>query len=166
MPNDPTPDPVPGYYLLSAGPHDGLTLSTTAHDGFTGLDHLRAWLCASTWGLRVSDPGRHRPQSGDRCCVFVTGAGIVATACVVGPAEQEIPRDAWPGLGAWTPGTYALPLRDVHWLPQPVEFTGELRDSLDAFKFKALPPDELWDQYAHSTTRITERDFRLLTGQA
>ena len=107
------------------------------HDSFSGMDHLKAWLGSGMWGLWPSTPFRRAVKPGDQCCFYAAGEGVVATAEITATADQEVPRESWPGRTAWSANTYALPLRDIEWLPQPIQITRELRQSLDAFEGRA-----------------------------
>ncbi|MDE2639510.1 MAG: type I restriction enzyme HsdR N-terminal domain-containing protein [Chloroflexota bacterium] len=151
----PSAPPVgPGFYLIPAGFHDGLP----------GFEYLRAWLPTGAWGLRVAARYRLTMKDGDQCCFYATGVGIVATARITGPAEQEVPQEGWPGPNAWNPNIYALPIRDLQWLPQPIPITLALRSRLDAFENKQ--PDGKWGWLVQTTSRLTEHDFNLLTGRS
>ena len=134
------------------------------HDSFSGMDHLKAWLGSGMWGLWPSTPFRRAVKPGDQCCFYAAGEGVVATAEITATADQEVPRESWPGRTAWSANTYALPLRDIEWLPQPIQITRELRQSLDAFEGRAS--SARWGWLVQGTSGLTEHDFHILTGRA
>ena len=149
----PEPDTAVQFYLFPA----------SEHDGFSGLDHLKAWLNSGAWGLWPSTPFRRAVKPGDQCCFYAVGEGVVATAEITAPADQEVPPESWPGPTAWSSTTYALPLRDIQWLHQSIQITRELRERLDAFEGKG--PSARWGWLVQGTSRLSEHDFRLLTGR-
>ena len=141
------------FYLFSA----------SLHDGISGLDTLKAWLGAGTWRLWHGPHFRQAVKAGDCCCFYANGEGVVARAEITSTPDQEISEHAWRGRRAFRPGLYALPLRDIHWLPKPVQIRPrELRERLDAFKGKAS--DKPWGWFVQGSSHLTEHDFRILTG--
>ena len=148
------PDTGVNFYLFPAG----------EHDGFAGLDHLKAWLNSGMWGLWPSTPFRRAVKPGDQCCFYATGVGIVATAEITATADQEVPPESWPGPTAWSSDVYALPIRDLQWLAQPIEITPELRSRMDTYQGKDL--SRPWSWLVQGTSRLTEHDFHILTGRA
>ena len=149
----PEPDTAVQFYLFPA----------SEHDGFSGLDHLKAWLNSGAWGLWASTPFRRAVKPGDQCCFYAAGVGVVALAEITATADREITREAWPGPTDWASGTYMLPLRDIRWIPQPVPITPELRGKMDAYQGKDL--SRPWSWLVQRTFRLSEHDFRLLTGR-
>ncbi len=161
-PSQPTAAGVVNFFLLSSWNERGCD----------SLEYLRLWLPTGAWWIGPSAVDRLAPQPGDQCCFFATrrdrtdtGRGIVATAEIAGVADQEIPRDEWPGPGDWGPGRFRLPLRNVDWLREPLWPTRRIRHKLDALQ-PERPGQRLQGIGARSIRRLTEHDFRLLTGRA
>ena len=150
----PEPDTGVSFYLFPAG----------KHGGFSGRDHLNEWLPAGMWGVRGPSRRRRDIKSGDHCCFYATGVGIVATAEITGRADQEVPRDRFPGPGVWNPDIYAVPIRNLRWFPEPIEITRDIRGRLNAFQGRDL--NQPWSWFVQTTFRLKERDFNLLTGRA
>lgn len=132
--------------------------------GFTGLHYLKIWLPSGRWIINHSTKGRRLPQAGDRCCFYVAPGQIVAIAEIVGPADQRIRESDWLGPYPWTSGNQSrnLPLRNVQWLPAPIEVTQELRNRLDMIQ----TTEPKAPQFLERVRPISEHDFRILTGQA
>ena len=146
LPEAPPPRPTPNRRRRPAVPDTGVNFylfPASERDSFSGMDHLKAWLDAGMWGLWPSTPFRRAVKPGDQCCFYAVGEGVVATAEITAPADQEVPPESWPGPTAWSSSTYALPLRDIQWLHQSIQITRELRERLDAFKGKG--PSARWD---------------------
>ena len=133
--------------------------------GVTSLDYLKAWLPTGAWIIGPTVQDRLTPQAGDRCCFFASYVGLVATAEIAGPADQRVPKEDWPGPDEWGPGYFRLPLRDVHWLPEPRKIPTDLRRQLDALQpqkaGRRRPGLMDW-----SVLPLTEHDFHILTGRA
>jgi hypothetical protein len=109
------------YYLFPAGPRGDLDARA----------HLKCWLDHDMWGIGQSTAHRTHHKAGDRACFYARGFGIVATAVIAGDAnavlhagEQPSPSDE---------PTFRVPLRDIVWLPEPIELDSARRGSLDAF---------------------------------
>ena len=156
----------------AAGGVNFFLLSSWNERGCDSLEYLRLWLPTGAWWIGPSAVDRLAPQPGDQCCFFATrgdstatGRGIVATAEIAGVADQEIPRDEWPGPGDWGPGRFKLPLRNVDWLREPLWPSRGIRRKLDALQ-PERPGQRLQGIGARSIRRLTEHDFRLLTGRA
>ena len=167
LPEAPPPRPTPTRRRRPAVPDTGVNFylfPASERDSFSGMDHLKAWLDAGMWGLWPSTPFRRAVKPGDQCCFYAVGEGVVATAEITATAHQEVPPESWPGPTAWSSSTYALPLRDIQWLHQSIQITRELRERLDAFEGKG--PSARWGWLVQGTSRLTERDFRRLTGRA
>src|SRR3989304_119025 len=80
------------------------------------------------------------------------------------PARPPAPPEERPAPGPPDQAvTYKLPLADVTWLPQSVRLDSPLRAQLDAFAGKN--PDGNWSWIVQTTRRVTEADFRRLTGR-
>ena len=126
-------------------------LTARGSGDLSGNDVLRLWLPTRTW--RISGGREHRDalRGGDQCCFFATNVGVVATAVIDGPADDDILEADWAGPGQWIPGYYMLRLRTGQWLPQPLPIPPAVRARLQSTAGEAITP-------------ITERDFRLLTG--
>ena len=156
----------------SAGGVSFFLLSSWNEKGCDSLEYLRLWLPTGAWWIGPTAVDRLTPQPGDQCCFFatrggstVTGRGIVATAEIAGVADQEIPRDEWPGPGDGGPGRFRLPLRKVHFLSDPFWPSREIRRKLDTLQ-PERPGQRLQGIGARSIRRLTERDFNLLTGRS
>ncbi|MFQ5872988.1 MAG: type I restriction enzyme HsdR N-terminal domain-containing protein [Dehalococcoidia bacterium] len=141
------------YYLFPAGKGQSEQPS---------VEHLRRWLDRGFWGLHGSTAHRTSVRPGDRCCFYATGVGIVATAEVTGWANSEVHHDEWPDLNPWERGVYKLPMSNITWLRGPVLINVDMRARLDAFRGKS--PLKLWSWFVQTTRKLTEHDFRLLSG--
>ena len=147
--------PVPtlvgqGFYVFPVGPDAG----------YPGIDHLKAWLAAGFWGVRVSTPHRQRLKQGDRCCFYATKLGIVAHGEMAGQASVKVSSGEWPGPGPHRDNVYKVPLKEIVWLSAPKEITPELRAQLDAFKGK--DPSRPWAWFIQTTNRLSDHDFKEL----
>ena len=167
----PAPTVAPPAKPNAASGVNFFLLSSWNEKGCDSLEYLRLWLPTGAWWIGPTAVDRLTPQSGDQCCFFatrggsaVTGRGIVATAEIAGVADQEIPRDEWPGPGDWGPGRFKLPLRNVHFLSDPFWPSREIRRKLDSLQ-PERPDQRLQGIGARSIRRLTEHDFNLLTGR-
>ena len=153
-PSQPAPAGGVNYYLFPSSNWKGVT----------SLDYLRAWLPTGAWIIGPTAQNRLTPQAGDCCCFFASYVGLVATAEIAGPADQRVPKEDWPGPDEWGPGYFRLPLRDIHWLPEPRKIPTDLRQQLDALQpqktGRRRPGLMDW-----SVLPLSERDFRLVTGR-
>lgn len=129
----------------------------------TALEWLEAMLNRGMWGMNESTAGRKHLKQGDRVCFYAAKVGVVATATIAGPANQLLSPDAMPIPPDTSQPLYRVPLSDVRWLPQPIPIDETLRSHLDAFQNH--PPSAIWSWFIQSTSKVTEHDFRLLTGQ-
>ena len=148
----PTGKPVT-YWIVPAGDQGG----------HSAEDHLRAWLGHGFWGFGHSTPGRKAMQPGDRACFYAAKTHtIMAMATIAGSLDHHVDADEWPGPGPYDGSVYKVPLSEIVWLePAPV-LDAAMRSTLDAFKDKVAGAG--WSWLVQSTRRITEHDFRRLTG--
>jgi hypothetical protein len=110
-----------------------------------------------------STPGRKHLKAGDRVCFYAARVGVVAKAEIVGAADAVIPEEELPEPTEAGQPIYRVPLRSVEWLAAPVRVDEAVRGQLDAFQGR--PPSAPWAWFIQSTSRLSERDFDVLTSQ-
>ena len=168
----PTPRPAaavpasvaPSQPALAGGVNHFLFPSWNSQ-GVTSLDYLNAWLPSGAWFIGSTVKNRLAPKAGDQCCLYASYQGLVATAEIAGPADQEVPEEEWPGPSAWGRGWFRLPLRNIQRLPEPRKISTDLRRQLAALQ-PEQPGKRRRPLVSRSVLPLTERDFRLLTGRA
>lgn len=104
-------------------------------------------------------PGRKRIKAGDLICFYATGRGVIGHATVTSsPVKTRHNAVRHPDKYEWVFGV----MNPIVYFDHPRQLTQELRSQLDAFKGRdsARP----WAWFVQSTGRLTERDFKLLTG--
>jgi len=147
----PTADaPVSAYYLLPAA---------ESEDGMPVIENLHRWLDKGLWGLGQRTGYRKSFAADDRLCFYAARIGVVAEAVVVSSSFDLSPKE--------NPSTvkvqYAIRLKQVRWLKEPVELTAEVRGQLGAFQGR--DPNKGWAWFVQGTSKLTENDFNLLTGK-
>lgn len=142
------------YWLLPARPAD---------DGAPPVEELHRWLDAGMWGLGRSTAGRKKMKEGDRVCFYGTGVGVVAWARLTEPCDELVTAEEWPEPTPMEREVFKVPLKDVQWLPEPIAVDERLRSKLDAFRGKS---SSIWSWFVQSTSKLSQRDFNLLVGQA
>lgn len=140
---------APNYWITPVKEADNLSSVEVVID-LVSKDKIFA-LRENTLGQKVIKPG-------DRICFYATGVGVVADAVVDSEPElgehPEIDED-FPWL---------IRLRDARLYPDnPVVITPALRRKLDMFRGK--DPDKGWGWFVQTLRKITEHDFKLLTGR-
>lgn len=126
---------------------------------------LRAWLRHNMWGMHKSTAGRTHLKPGDHVCFYAAKVGVVVIAEVAGTVDRalqvaELPEDD----RNHTELFYEVPLTKIRWLPEPIPLDESLRNQLDAFRGRS--PSAPWGWFVQSASRVSERDFRLLTSTA
>jgi hypothetical protein len=98
-------------------------------------------------------------KPGDWICFYWSTVGVVAQAEVAStPERKKLPQVTYPDLFPW-----AFKVRSVRFFfDRPIVVDADVRDRLDAFKGKN--PDAPWAWLVRSTRRLSEHDFRALTG--
>lgn len=139
------------YYLLPAAEAD---------DGLPAMDNLHRWLDEGMWGLGKRTGYRKDLQPGDRICFYAVRIGIVAEALVASRSYRLGENGINP---APYPVPFAIDLRDVKWLAEPIELTAEVRSRLSAFQGRDL--EKGWAWFVQGTSKLTSDDFNLLTGK-
>lgn len=138
------------YYLLPAA---------DSEDSMPVMKNLHRWLDRGLWGLGQRTGYRKDFAPGDRVCFYAARIGVVAEG-VLTSASFKLRR-------AENPSTvevpYAIKLKNVNWLKEPVELTTEMRRQLSAFQGR--DPNKGWAWFVQGTSKLTENDFKLLTGQ-
>ena len=172
----PAPPPRPAVAVPAApgaaapsqpAPADGVNFflfPSWNSQGVTSLDYLNAWLPTGAWFIGSTVKNRLAPKAGDQCCLYASYQGLVATAEIAGSADREVPEEEWPGPSAWGRGWFRLPLRNIQRLPEPRKISKDLRRQLDALQ-PEQPGKRRRPLVSRSVLPLTERDFRLLTGQ-
>lgn len=105
-------------------------------------------------------PGRSHLRLGDGICFYATGNGVIAHAKVDSLPEREPhPKVRNPERYPWT-----FRLKDSHlYVKEPVVIDASLREQMDAFRGR--DSNKSWAWFVQATRKISEKDFRLLTGQ-
>ena len=133
--------------------------------GKSAAESIRTWLEHGIWGVPEKAAGRKHFRAGDLICFYVAGEGVVAAAEIAGAADQvlseaEAPEPLHPDRVPF----YRVPLVNVRWLPAPIPLDATLRAQLEAFQGRRESAP--WSWFIQSTSRVSEHDFRLLTGAA
>lgn len=104
-------------------------------------------------------PGRRHLKPDDYICFYSTGKGVIAHAQIASlPERKEHPKVRHTEQYPWI-----FRVKDVHiYLENPVVIDVTLRSQLDAFKNREL--NKAWAWFVQATRRITEHDFKVLTG--
>lgn len=103
---------------------------------------------------------RKHLKPGDWICFYATANGVVAHARVrTSPEKRPHPQVLRSDRYPWVFGLQDTKL----YLDKPVVVDAALRSSLDAFDGR--DPRDPWAWFVFSTHRISEHDFRILTGQ-
>jgi hypothetical protein len=156
MPRPPPEDDVEeetlvcAYYLLPAA---------DSEDGTPVMDNLHRWLDKGLWGLGQRTGYRKSFAPGDRLCFYAARIGVVVEA-VAASESFELSRRRNPST---VEVPYAVELEDVHWFDEPVELTADVRRQLSAFEGRDLSKGWAW--FVQGTSKLTESDFGLFTGQ-
>lgn len=138
------------YYLLPAA---------DSEDGMPVIENLHRWLDKELWGLGQRTGYRKSFAAGDHLCFYAVRIGIVAEAVIVS-GSFELSRKENPST---VEVQYAIRLKQVHWLKEPVELTVEMRGQLGAFQGR--DPNKGWAWFVQGTSKLTENDFNLLIGK-
>jgi len=104
-------------------------------------------------------PGRRHVKPADYICFYSTGKGVVAHAQIASrPERKEHPKVRHSERYPWV-----FRVKDVHlYLENPIIIDAALRSQLDAFKKNDPNKSRAW--FVQATRRITEHDFKVLTG--
>jgi hypothetical protein len=97
--------------------------------------------------------------AGDYICFYSTGKGVVAHAQIASlPERKEHPKVHHTERYPWV-----FRVKDVHlYLQNPIIIDVALRGQLEVFKNR--DPNKAWAWFVQATRRITEHDFKVLTG--
>ncbi|MCK4732560.1 MAG: hypothetical protein KAT65_08885, partial [Methanophagales archaeon] len=104
-------------------------------------------------------PGRRHLKPGDHICFYSTGKGVVAHAQIASlPERKEHPKVHHTERYPWV-----FRVKDVHlYLQNPIIIDVALRGQLEVFKNR--DPNKAWAWFVQATRRITEDDFKVMTG--
>lgn len=138
------------YYSLPA---------SDSEDGTPVIDNLHRWLDKGLWGLGQRTGYRKSFAAGDRVCFYAARIGVVAEG-VITSSSFELSRKQNPSS---VEVPYAIRLDQVRWFDDPIELTTEVRKELDAFEGR--DPEKGWAWFVQGTSKLTEHDFKLLTGR-
>jgi hypothetical protein len=141
---------VRAYYLLPAA---------DSEDGTPVIENLHRWLDKGLWGLGQRTGYRKNFAPGDHLCFYAVRIGVVAEA-VIASASFDLSQKENPST---VEVLYAIKLKKVRWLEEPVELTAEVRRQLGAFQGR--DPNKGWAWFVQGTSKLTENDFNLLTGK-
>lgn len=142
--------PGNAFYLLPAA---------DSEDGTPVLDNLRRWLDKELWGLGQRTGYRKEFSPGDYLCFYAVRTGVVAECEVASSCFELSSRDN----PTRNKVPYAIRVKNVRWLEKPVELTADIRQHLNAFQGR--DPNKGWAWFVQGTSKLTEDDFRLLTGK-
>jgi len=150
------PESDASYWIVPAGVRKDI--------GMTAEDVLRAWLGKGMWGMHESTPGRKHLKAGDWICFYAAKAGVVAAAEVAASADQLLSPTECPTQAKSGQPFYRVPLQNVRWMPATAPLDESLRGHLDAFTGR--PPSAPWGWFIQTTSRLSKRDFDLLTAES
>jgi len=143
----------PTYWMLPAA----------ARQDVTALESVQRWLTRGMWGMWESTPGRKAIRAGDWLAIHAGSTGVVAYGRVTATPDVQLADEELPE--PQEKPTYRVPLSDIAWVTPPVVIDLELRAKLDAFKGRD-PAMKAWGWVVQTTRRVSEADFRRLTGRA
>jgi len=111
--------------------------------------------------LEERTPGRQHLKQGDYICFYSTGKGVIAHAQIASRAERkEHPKVRHSERYPWV-----FHVKDIHlYLENPTIIDSASRSQLDAFKNRE--PNKGWAWFVQAIRKITENDFKVLTGGA
>jgi hypothetical protein len=163
----PVHEPPAGYatseHVVAADARYWLIPSGKQH-GYSAADHLKAWLAKGFWGFGPSTPGRKAIKPGDWACFYAAKSQeVLAYAQIAGHLDEPVQPDEWPGPDQAQGVVYKVPISGLVWLAKPIRIDAAMRAGMDAFKGKA--PGAGWSWLVQTTHRVTEPDFRRLTGR-
>ena len=115
------------------------------------------------WGMGRSTPNRKWMRENDFLCFYATGIGVVASARLASIPDELVTAEEWPEPTPMEGEVFKVPLEDVRWLEQPLAIDDDMRRKLDAFADKTL---SRWSWFVLTTSKLSERDFLLLTGRS
>ena len=104
-------------------------------------------------------PGRRHIKPGDFICFYSAGKGVVAHAQIISqPENKKHSKVRHPERYPWT-----FRVKDVNlYLENPIVIDASLRSQLDVFK--ESDPNKAWSWFVQAARKISEHDFKLLTG--
>lgn len=142
------------YWLIPSG----------KQHGYSAAEHLKAWLAKGFWGFGPSTPGRKAIRPGDWACFYAAKSQeVLAYAQIAGALDEPVQPHEWPGPNEPQGLVYEVPISGLVWLANPIRIDAAVRATLDAFKGKA--PGTGWSWLVQTTHRLSEADFRRLTGR-
>jgi hypothetical protein len=150
--NSPLPEGEPQYWITSARSDDKRTAEEAIRKS-VGRDR--------EWGLGGErSRGKRAMTPGDWICFYAAQEGVVAYARIdSAPEETSHPPLLDPEGHEWRFRLDSIEL----FLEKPVVIDEALRKRLDAFKGR--DPRRNWSWLVQWSNRVTEHDFRILTGQ-
>ena len=105
-------------------------------------------------------PGRKHLKPGDMICFYASGSGVVAHAKVSSkPQKKKHDLTRHPEKYPWL---FHLKNEKLY-LDSPVIIDTSMRAQLKAFE--GIDPNGAWGWFVTSTRKLSENDFRILTGQ-
>jgi hypothetical protein len=130
-----------------------------SEDGTPVIENLHRWLDKGLWGLGQRTGYRKSFAPGDRLCFYAARTGVVLE-CVAASAAFDLRRKDNPST---VEVPYGIRVEQVNWLDAPIELTAKVRGQLSAFQGRDLSKGWAW--FVQGTSKLTDDDFRLLTGQ-
>lgn len=126
-------------------------------------EFLRELLEFGWYLLGDSTPGRKQMSVGDKICYHLKGEGVAAEATVASAPTKHVP----PEIQSYSYGKFSWSLR-IHssrlFLDKPIVIDAALRERLEAFHDRDLTNPKSWVWFVQMTHKISQKDFRLLTG--
>jgi hypothetical protein len=140
------------YWLTSVRSKGGQTASEVI-DILVGQEKIFAFA--------ERTPNRKYLKPGDRICFYESRRGVVAHAIVASkPENQPHPKVRNNQRYSWT---FKLEQADLY-LSDPIVINLTLVSRLEAFRGR--DPSQAWNWLVQATTKLTENDFKILTGQS
>jgi hypothetical protein len=105
-------------------------------------------------------PGRRHLKPDDLICFYASGNGVVAHAKIASkPEKKRHPKIDHPEKYPWL---FHLKNEKLY-LDSPIIIDTSMRSALEAFH--GIDPNKAWGWFVTPTRKLSENDFKLLTGQ-
>lgn len=117
---------------------------------------IKDLLNQGVWRIGKRTAYRDDIKPGNKICFYAAKTGIVATA----KAASETKNKSHPDIKKHRK---QINLKDIKIFDEPIELTEELRKKLSHFQGKAASGS--WGWFVSTTRKLTEKDYKLLTGE-
>lgn len=172
------PAPIPGPSPVAVTPQGQTTdkaqaaavsesywmVPASSRPGLSASECLHAWLGKGMWGFGEGTPSRKALREGDWIAFYAVGSGVLAYAQLSAAADTLVEPAEWPEALPQKAPTYKIPVANVTWLTGPVVVSAALRARLEAFAGRDVQSN--WSWLVQTTRRLSEADFRVLTGKS